>query len=86
MKDQTSPQLTAAIMEVVNNQLRDLNPPETKQTYDRLVAIGISDKEARRLIAIVLSSEMFQMLKYKKNYSPERYIASLRKLPQLPWD
>jgi hypothetical protein len=86
MKNQASPQVTAAILEAVDNQLRDLTPPETKETYDRLVASGISDKEARRLIAVALSSEMFQMLKYKKNYSPERYIASLRKLPKLPWD
>jgi hypothetical protein len=86
MKDQASPQLTAAIMEAVNNQLRDSNPPETKETYDRLVASGISDKEARRLIAIALSTEMFEMLKNKKDYSQQRYIASLRKLPKLPWD
>ena len=86
MKDQASPQLTAAIMEAVNNQLRDSNPPETKETYDRLVASGISDKEARRLIAIALSTEMFEMLKNKKDYCQQRYIASLRKLPKLPWD
>lgn len=86
MKNQASPQVTAAILEAVDNQLRDLTPPETKETYDHLVASGISDKEARRLIAVALSSEMFQMLKYKKDYSPERYIASLRKLPKLPWD
>ena len=86
MKDQASPQLTAAIMEAVNNQLRDSNPPETKETYDRLVASGISNKEARQLIAIALSTEMFEMLKHKKDYSQQRYIASLRKLPKLPWD
>ena len=86
MKNQASPQVTAAILEAVDNQLRDLKPPETKETYDRLIKSGISDNEARRLIAVALSSEMFQMLKYKKNYSPERYIASLRKLPKLPWD
>jgi hypothetical protein len=86
MKDQASPQLTAAILEAVDNQLRDATPPEAKETYDRLVASGISDKEARRLIAVALSTEMFQMLKYQKEYSPQRYIASLRKLPILPWD
>jgi len=86
MKDQTSPQLTAAIMETVNNQLRDSNPPEAKETYDRLVASGISDKEARRLIAIVLSNEMFEILKNKEPYNQQRYIAFLRKLPKLPWD
>lgn len=83
---QASPQLTQAILDAVDNQLRDLSPPEAKETYDRLIASGISDKEARRLIAVVLSSEMFEMLKYKKDYSRERYIVSLRKLPRLPWD
>jgi hypothetical protein len=85
-KQQASPQLTQAVLDAVDNQLHDLKPPEAKETYERLIASGIHDKEARRLIAIALSSEMFEMLKYKKEYSPERYIASLRKLPQLPWD
>ncbi len=80
------PQLTAAILDAVDNQLRDLNPPETKETYDRLLASGISDKEARRLIAVALSSVMYAMLKYKRSYDPQSYIASLRKLPALPWD
>jgi len=86
MKKQANPHLNAAILEAVDNQLRELNPPEAKETYDRLVATGISDQEARRLIAVALSDEMFQVLKEKKNYNPERYIASLRKLPRLPWD
>ena len=85
-KQETNPQLGAAALEAVDNQLRNLNPPETKETYNRLIASGIFDTEARRLIAVALSSEIFQVLKYKKNYSPERYIASLRKLPKLPWD
>lgn len=86
MKDQASPQLTAAILEAVDNQLRDATPPEVKETYNRLVASGISDKEARRLIAVALSTEIFNMLKYQKEYSPQRYIAALRNLPKLPWD
>jgi hypothetical protein len=86
MKKQSNPQLTAAILEAVDNQLRDLNPPETKETYDRLIASGISDKETRRLIAVALSAEMFEVLKNKKEYSAQRYIASLRKLPKLPWE
>ena len=86
MKEQASPELRAAMLEVVDNQLRELTPPETKETYDRLVASGISDNEARRLIAVALSTEIFEMMKYKKEYSSERYIASLRKLPKLPWE
>jgi hypothetical protein len=86
IKDQASPQLTAAILQAVDNQLRDATPPEAKETYNRLIASGISDKEARRLIAVALSTEMYETLKHQKEYSPQRYIASLRKLPTLPWD
>ena len=86
MKSQANSKFIAAILEVVDNQLRDLNPPEVKETYDRLIRTGVSDEEARRLIAVVLSTEMFQILKEKKVYNQERYIASLRKLPKLPWD
>lgn len=86
MKKHASPQVTAAILQVVDNQLRELTPPETKETYDRLLASGISDQEARRLIAVALSAEMFRMLKNKQPYSPQSYIAHLRKLPVLPWD
>jgi hypothetical protein len=85
-KQQASPQLTQAVLDAVDNQLRDLKPPETKETCDRLIASGIHDKEVQRLRAVTFSSEMFEMLKYKKDYGPERYIASLRKLPQFPWD
>ena len=86
MKKTANPQLTEAILEAVENQLRDLNPPEAKETYERLIASGISDKEARRLIAVALSSEIYEALKSNENYNPGRYIAFLRKLPKLPWE
>ncbi len=37
-----------AIMEAVDNQLRELDPPEARETYDRLVASGISDDQPGR--------------------------------------
>jgi len=30
----------AAVLEVIENQLRDGTPPETKQTFERLMADG----------------------------------------------
>jgi hypothetical protein len=85
MKTKANPVVTAAILEVVDNQLRDLTPPETKETYDRLVGSGISDEQARRLIAVALLDEMNLMVKNMEYYNEERYIAALRKLPRLPW-
>ncbi|MEI2610118.1 MAG: hypothetical protein V9G20_15960 [Candidatus Promineifilaceae bacterium] len=42
--------LKATTLEIVENQLRDNSPPETKVTYDRLLAKGYSDQEARELM------------------------------------
>ena len=49
----------AAILETVENQLRDNDPPETRQTYERLVSAGYSDQEARELIGALVSTEIF---------------------------
>lgn len=40
-----NPYLHQAIMEVVENQMRDNEPPETKATYDRLRAEGSRTKK-----------------------------------------
>ena len=82
----TNPVLKHEILEVVNNQLENSDPPETKQTYDRLVANGISDQEARRLIGCVVSSEIFDVLKQQQLFDHARFVKTLNKLPKLPWE
>jgi hypothetical protein len=78
--------LNAAILEVVENQLLEGNPPETQQTYDRLIKAGYSDKETRDLIGCVVSSEIFEVLKKKEPYDRDRFISALKRLPTLPWE
>lgn len=75
----------AALLEVVDNQLRDLNPPETKQTFDRLLAEGHSPNEAKQLIAYVLASEINAMMAENHPYNEVRYITALQRLPDLPF-
>lgn len=76
----------AAILEVVDNQLRDNTPPETRKTYQRLLQEGFSDKEARKLIGAVVSSEIFEVLKEKRPYDQKRFVAALERLPKMPWE
>ena len=76
----------AVILETVENQLRDNDPPETRQTYERLVSEGYSDQEARELIGALVSTEIFNILKSNKPYDRERYVAALQRLPTLPWE
>ena len=85
-KQPHDPVLRAAILEVVDNQLRDGAPPETRATLKRLIADGISEKKARELIGCVVCTEMFDVLKSGQPYQEERYLAGLRALPRLPWE
>lgn len=78
--------LNAAILEIVENQLRDGDPPETRETYERLRKSGYSDKEARNLIGCVVISEIVEILESQQPYNPERYIAALKRLPRVPWE
>lgn len=55
--------LNQAVLEVVENQIRQLNPPATKEPFDRLLREGHSKDEARRLIGCVVASEIFDILK-----------------------
>ena len=72
------------IMEIVENQMRDENPPETRQTYDRLTAMGYSDEDAKQLIARVVVIELFGMLKNTESFNTERFVEGLNKLPEVP--
>ena len=76
-----SPALQAALLEVVDTQLRDGTPPETRATLDRLVAAGYPEPQARRLIGVVVASEIFEVLKRQEPYDEARYVAALRRLP-----
>ncbi len=76
--------LNQAILKVVDNQIRDLTPPATRETFDRLVREGVTKDEARRLIACVVASEIFDVLKHEQPYDEERYLKALKKLPELP--
>ncbi|MCB9870149.1 MAG: hypothetical protein H6837_09850 [Planctomycetes bacterium] len=66
------------MFEVVENQLRDNDPPETRVTLDRLVAEGHSVSEAKRLIACVVVAEMFHVMKHHEPYDQDRFVAGLR--------
>lgn len=75
-----------AIVEVIENQLADNNPPETRQTLDRLIKLGETRENAIRYIATALSVEIFGALKHQEPYNNERYIKNLKALPKLPYD
>lgn len=82
----TNPHLKAAILHVVDNQIGANEPPKTKQTLDRLLSEGHSQEDAKRLIGCIVSSEIFDILKKREEFDPERYVSALHALPKLPWE
>ena len=86
MKKTEDQQLRKAILEVINNQIRDNDPPETKQTLDRLLQEGFSKEETIKLIGYVVASEVFTVLKESRRYDKIKYISALNALPKLPWE
>ena len=75
-----------AMIEAIQNQIRDNDPPETKITLDRLMSLGESRENAMRCIGSVLSVEIFEAVKNKTPYNEKRYITNLKNLPELPFD
>lgn len=76
--------LKTAIIEVVENQLEANDPPEIKETLDRLVSEGYSSMESKELIGNVVVVEVFEVLKEGKPFDLDRYVADLRRLPEIP--
>ena len=81
---ESNPRLKTVILQVVDNQLKDNDPPETKQTYNRLIKEGFSESEAKQLIGSVVSAEIFDVLKKEETFNRERFVKALNKLPELP--
>jgi hypothetical protein len=79
-----NPRARRAIFEAIDNQLRDNDPPETRETLDRLIASGHTKAESRELIAAVLAAEIFHVLGQQEEFDQARYVAALHRLPELP--
>ena len=73
-------------MEVVENQFRSNDPPQTGRTLKRLQAARHSEKEAKRLVACIVSAEIFDVLKKQEPSNLEHFVKVLDKLPALAWE
>jgi hypothetical protein len=83
---ETNPELGKAVIEVVENQIRDNDPPETRQTVERLIGEGYSADEARRLVSTAVTVEIFHIMRDRETFDRKRYLWNLAHLPREPWD
>lgn len=82
-----SPELAReTIFEIIANQLRANNPPETKKALKRLKEMGYDDLEAKKAIGRCIAVEIFGVIKYDKPFDLGRYVKNLNKLPEEPFD
>jgi predicted nucleic-acid-binding protein len=83
-QEENNPRTKAAFLEVVDNQLTANDPPETRQTLDRLIAQGISPEDAKIHIAQAVCLEVFNVLKQNKPSDQTRYVRNLQRFPKEP--
>ena len=82
--EKANPYLKAAFMEVVDNQIASNDPPETRQTLDRLTSQGISKQDARIYIGQAVCVEIWDIMKNKKEFNRERFVRNLKNFPDEP--
>ncbi len=80
MPDSFSPGLKKILLEVVENQLRADDPPETRQALERLLAAGYSRKVAKEMIGAAIAEEIWHVLNQRKPSDPKRLKALLDNL------
>jgi hypothetical protein len=73
------------IIEIVDKQIQENSPPETRETLDRLMSRGYSEQVAKELIGTVLVDTIHTILKTKTTFDKERYVKQLKKLPETPF-
>lgn len=74
------PHLKAVILEVIEEQLRLDDPPETRQAYEHLLVAGHTHKQAVEMIGATLVEEIWEMLHEGKRFDRTRFTALLEQL------
>ena len=72
--------LKKTILEVVDNQLKDNNPPCTRDVYEKLINAGYSKSEAKDKIGAVALTEIYDILKMGQAFDEEKYKDSLEEM------
>lgn len=74
------------IFEIVENQIKNNDPPETNLTFNRLIKGGYNKSDTKKLIAQCIAIEIFDVIKYGNTFDKKRFIKNLKQLPKEPFD
>lgn len=81
--EKASPKVKKELIKAIKIQLKENNPPETKQAYQRLLDEGIPEEDVYIYLAQALAYEVFAMMKEKRPHDSKNYAQLLAKLPKL---
>jgi len=76
--------LNKQIYDIIENQLKENDPPEIKIAYDNLRKQGFDDESIKVMFAHCVSVELFRIFKYREPFNNERYVKNLLALPREP--
>lgn len=77
--------LKAQFLSIVDRQLKENDPPETKLTLERLQKEeGFTLDECRGLIAQCVAQEIASVMSSNEPFNKERYLRLLSELPNPP--
>ncbi|EFH89140.1 DUF1841 family protein [Ktedonobacter racemifer] len=75
-----NPYLKAAILKVVENQVRNSDPPETQLALERLLGRGYSRKQAIEMIGSAVVEEIWAVMHDHKPFDRARFTTLLEQL------
>ena len=78
--------LKKIILAIVENQLRENDPPVTGLAYQKLLDAGYSVREAKEKIGAVVLTEIYDVLKENQPYDETRYGLALDEMVQQSLD
>jgi len=73
-------------LKTVYNQLGKNDPPQTRDTLERLKKEGYSEEDAKLVIAQCVASEMVKVVSTKTPFNTIRFVKCLNNLPNTPAD
>jgi hypothetical protein len=78
------PVLHASLLQMVARQMAENDPPETRETFERLLAEGYSPEYIRRMIGFLLVRGLNRSMVRQKPFDVKDYVEHLRRLPEIP--
>jgi hypothetical protein len=77
------PVVHAALMQMVDRQIAENDPPEVRETFERLFAQGYSPEYIRRMIGFLIAREHLEEMFHRTPFNTARFVENLRRLPQI---